>query len=145
MLPRVKKFIRWLFFLYTKYLPDALVEKKYTQAGAIFGAAVSYIYMGECIGFKRFLRKWARWEAEYSRRGYRTLSIDSFINYGGYCEPLEGLMVKRHTNEQIILHAELYKKEYLGKVKPVISLKRGMDGETQAGTYSLPSTKNYHG
>ena len=71
------------FSFFVSFLSDRTVEARYVRAGGRFGDAVSYVYMGECIGFKRMLHAWARWEKEYARRGYRTLSLDTFEEYGG--------------------------------------------------------------
>ncbi|MEN9342278.1 MAG: hypothetical protein RIQ54_534, partial [Candidatus Parcubacteria bacterium] len=31
-----------------RFMTDKQVEKRYAEAGRVFGGAVSYIYMGEC-------------------------------------------------------------------------------------------------
>src|SRR3989344_2686550 len=111
-------------------------------AGA-FGDAVSYMYMGECLGFKRMLHAWARWEAEYARRGYRTISLDDFIDYGGYGKELGELAgVRRIADEKLVFPAEIYRQQFLGKVPPVIDTGELMKGNAQYGTYVLPSTKD---
>lgn len=48
-------FERFRRFLIEKFLSDTQVERRYVGAGGIFGDAVSYIYMGECIGFAKLL------------------------------------------------------------------------------------------
>lgn len=140
----------WLMF-FSRFLSDKNVEKRYVRAGGEFGQAVSYLYMGECIGFKNLLSKWQKWEAEYARRGYRTLPIDDFIEYGGYGKPLEGLGVKRNENEKIVSHAQIYRRLYLGRIQPAIDFEKMArplePGETpasriQMGTYIVPSTKD---
>lgn len=129
------KFLRKLF-------SDKKIEKKYVQAGTQFGYAVSYIYMGECVGFESMLNKWGDYEQEYAERGYRTISLDKFVELGGYGKNIDKLIgKKRRKNEKPIFHAEIYKEKYLGKVTPVISLEKMMqDKKPQFGNYILPST-----
>lgn len=132
-------------YLFRKWLKNKAVEKHYSNAGARFGGDVSYIYMGECLGFRNHLKKWARWEKEYSGRGFRTVSIDDFIRAGGYGENISSLLgIKRAENENPVLHAELYRKTYLGDIGALVDLeKMQADGKQQffSGTYNLPSTK----
>lgn len=135
--------ISWLYGLWVKRLSDKEVQDNYVEAGADFGDAVSYIYMGECQGFEKLLSDWAKWEMEYSGRGYMTISLDDFVEYGGYGKPLKGLGLKRKPEEKAILHAEIYKKKYSNKGKPALDLKKIAEtGEAQSGTYILPSTKD---
>ena len=135
--------ISWLYGLWVKRLSDKEVQDNYVQAGVDFGDAVSYIYMGECLGFEKMLFDWAKWELEYSMRGYKTISLDDFIEYGGYGKPLNGLGIKRKPEEKVILHAEIYTKKYSNNGKPVLDLKKIIEtGEAQSGMYILPSTKD---
>ncbi len=136
--------LRMIFNFLVRYLSDKKVEKYYVKAGADFGDAVSYIYMGECIGFRGMLRRWTWWEKEYSHRGYRTISIDDFIGYGGYGKELSGLGVKLKQGEKAVLHAEIYKDRFLRKVVAQINLQELLDGDgkPQVGHYCLPGTKN---
>lgn len=130
-------------YLFRKFLSDRSVEKSYVQAGAEFGNAVSYVYMGKCAGFEILLDTWAKWEKEYSERGYRTISLDYFIEFGGYGTDKNSMLrIKMDTNEKPVFHAERCKKIFLGKIKPKVDLERMMmDGKPQSGTYILPSTK----
>ncbi|MDP3963343.1 MAG: hypothetical protein Q8Q39_02495 [bacterium] len=139
------KIFRSVFHLFTKILSDATIQKRYVRVGGAFGGAVSYSYMGECVGFKRMLNRWARWEAEYIRRGYRAISLDDFIDYGGYGKELGELAgARRSKGEEPVLHAEIYRREFLGKIEPTIDLANLMqpDAKPQSGTYVLPSTKD---
>jgi hypothetical protein len=133
--------------LFERLMSDKQVEKKYVREGAQFGSAVSYIYMGECIGFKSMLNRWAKWEQEYSLRGYRTVSLDDFVDLGGYGKPVDQFLgVRRQENEEPILHAQVYKNEFLGKIEPVIDVQKMMsDGQPQVGSYGLTSTSPEHG
>ena len=130
------KFIRRL-------LPDSAVEKRYIRAGATFGDAVSYLYMGECIGFEGLLNKWGNWEEEYAHRGFRTVSLDRFVNLGGYGKQIDGIIgQRREDGEEPIFHAQRYINKFLGKVEPVINLEKMMtQGGIQTGQYRLPSTE----
>lgn len=117
-----------------RFMTDKQVEKRYTEAGRIFGDAVSYIYMGECVGFDGLLSKWAKWEVEYAKRGYRTLPVDDF-----YGMSLEDLGVKRAKGEEPILHAEIYRVVYLGKIPPAINLQELMKPGEPRGDSAEPS------
>jgi len=139
--------------MFARFLTDKQVEKRYVKVGATFGDAVSYIYMGECVGFEKLLAKWEKWEAEYAKRGYRTLPLDDFVSYGGYGTPLKGLKglgEKRVEGEDVILHAKIYRDVYLGKVRPAVNVSEFMKpfgpdetfvGTYFVGTYFVPSTK----
>lgn len=135
--------------MFERFLTDKQVEKRYIKAGEIFGDALSYGFMGECSGFKRMLAKWEKWEAEYIKRGYRTLPIDDFIDYGGYGVPLplKDIWKKRDKNEKPIFHAKTYRDIYLGKIKSVLNIAKLLDPtdptelKIQIGTYCPPSTK----
>lgn len=73
--------------------------------------------MGKCIDFDAFFNDWKRWEAEYARRGFRTVSADRFVAAGGYGESLEGLLgKKREANEAPVFHAEILERDYLSLI-----------------------------
>ena len=136
--------------MFTRFLTDKQVEKRYVKAGAIFGDAVSYIYMGECVGFDKLLAKWEKWEAECAKRGYRTLPLDDFVSYGGYGTPPKGLGEKHTEHEDVILHAKIYREVYLGRIRPDVNVSELMrpfepnetpESRIQVGTYFIPSTK----
>ncbi|QQG46576.1 MAG: hypothetical protein HYY55_01880 [Candidatus Niyogibacteria bacterium] len=136
--------------MFERFMTDKRVEKRYAEAGRIFGHAVSYIYMGECIGFDSMLAKWEKLEAEYAKRGYRTLPVDDFVAHGGYGTPLKNLSVKRAEGEEPVFHARIYREVYLGKIRPVVNLSELMrpiepgespESRAQVGTYFVPSTK----
>lgn len=133
-----------MFAILARLLSDAEIEKRYLKAGTEFGDAVSYLYMGECVGFRSLFKRWQRWEALYAQRGYRTLPIDCFCAWGGYGVPLVNFGVRRMEGEQKVLHASLYEHTYLGKIRPALNVARLMSGTDGAeeGTYTLPSTKN---
>ena len=124
-------------------LSDSTVEKKYVKAGAIFWNAVSYLYIGECIGFEKLLNKWANWEEEYSNRGFRTVSLDRFVELGGYGKSIgDVIRQKREKDKESVLHAQIYREKYLGKVAPLVNLAKMMqDQQPQAGQYILHSTE----
>ena len=109
-------------------LPCFIVEGFYLTSGTDFGEAVSDIELGECTGFEKMLEKWASWEKEYARRGFKTISLDKFIeqNYDNHSADKLS-RIKRDKNEAPIFHAELYKKHYLGKTHPSINLSKVMD------------------
>ena len=126
-----------------RLMSDQKVERRYVSAGAEFGDAVNYLYMGECIGFESMLNRWADWEQEYSDRGYKTVPIDDFIELGGYGKSIEHLLKRKlNENEESILHAQIYRDNYLRKIIPTVSLNEMLKGNAQKGDYVLPSTKS---
>jgi len=128
--------------LIKKLLRDSTVEKKYVKSGAIFGDVVSYLPMGECIGFEGLLKNWENWEKEYARRGYRTVSLDRFVNLGGYNKSIDDVIgQKRELEEESIFHAKIYRENFLGKQIPFTIEELGESWSS--GTYILPSTENF--
>lgn len=129
---------------FRRFLSDGRVAALYKDAGGVFGSAVSYLYMGECIGFERLLEHWRFWEHEYAQRGYHTLSVDDLVDYGGYGKDIEAkLLVRREEGEDPVYHANIYRQRHLGKVKPVVDIEKMFhDGQVQYRTYVLPSTKD---
>ncbi len=124
---------------------DEKLVKKYVEAGAKFGDAVSYLYIGECIGFEDLLNAWAKAEKEYASKGFRTIPIDDFILYGGYGKEIKGvyqLYQLRKPNEEPIYHAEIYRERFLGKTPPSINMDEVFKGNIQSGTQIIPSTKD---
>ena len=113
MKKRLSEVIRMLYDFWLKSLSDKEVEGNYIEAGAKFREAASYDYLGECSSFKDKFLNWAKWELEYSRRGYKTISLNDFVSYKGYEKSLKDLGVKREINERAVLHAVLCRKRYL--------------------------------
>ena len=102
-------------------VPTAIVKKKYVKWGARFGDMLSYLYMGRSVGFEAAFRKWKNWEAEYARRGFRTISTDDFISYGGgYVKTLNGFDEMRAPGEELILHAKIYEDRFLGREQDLV-------------------------
>lgn len=143
-----ERFKRWVGIGYTPKTKvaaqyDEEVVQRYIDAGAIFGDAVSYIYMGECVGFEDRLKDWEEAEQAYAALGYRTISLDDFVSFGGYGKELQGLTVARDEGEAPIYHAVYYRVHFLGRCSPVINFDEMMKtGEAQVGTYAVPSTKH---
>lgn len=123
---------------------DKGVEKRYVNAGADFGDALSYAAFGSIVGFDQMRDRWAIWEKEYSFRGYRTISLDDFVEFGGYGVKIDHLLgQKRKEGEKPILHAQIYMQKYLGvQPNPVINIDQVMKGQIQSGTFETPSTKD---
>ena len=129
----------WIFRISHKKVKDA-----YRQTGGYFGDAISYGYMGECIGFEGMMKKWAKWERRYAALGYRTISLDRFTNYGGRGLPLDDVWeVKREKGESPIFHAKLFAemREKAGKAKRHHAITAALNGLSASGTYYLPSTE----
>lgn len=122
------------------FTDDEKVEA-YVTAGAEIGSAVSYIYMGECIGFDKLLDQWEAAEKAYSDLGYRTLSIDDFTSYGGWGHDIEPLLrVPRKEGEKPVYHAAYYREHFFGKVGMSDVVKKALSGEVAVGNYAVPST-----
>lgn len=114
---------------------DSALWMHYIDAGAKFGDAVSYLYVGECVGFDSILENYERLEQEYANRGYRTIPLKDFIAYGGYGKSLPFELVKREASEEVVLYGKLYREKVLGK--NVVTINFNEDGSF-GGTYELP-------
>lgn len=109
----------WFARNFTSRLSNAFIEEHYHFYGAVFGEAVSYLALGECVDFHERFDAWAFWERAYSKRGFRTISIDDFMKIGGWghdATPLLGQ--RRNAEEPVVLHSERYRERYLGKMPP---------------------------
>lgn len=123
---------------------DSTIERKYVNAGANFGYVVSFLALGECNGFESMLDRWSDWETEYAKKGYRTVSVDDFIQFGGYSISIDHLIgKKRKPNESPVFHAQIYRENYLGRMPLEINLKTLMNGDNpiQSGLFVPPTTK----
>lgn len=131
--------------LLQKLYSDNSVREKYFRAGYTFAHAASFLYMGECVGFDSMFNSWARWEQEYASRGYIPFSFDDFFR-----------LTRRSTtdyqsidvddfvnNSSVVLHAEIYRKEYLGKTVSPINMNKLLEGKIQYGSFQIPSTEIY--
>lgn len=96
---------------FVRFLPDWLVTNCYMKAGGIFGEALSCVGVaGPCVGFEKFFARWEFWEAEYARRGYRTVNIEEFYKLGfGSVDSEEFITMhlrwERKPGEELVLHA----------------------------------------
>lgn len=125
---------------------NAEVISAYQFAGYEFGVAVSYIYMGECVGFEDLLKRWEDAESAYVSLGYRAISVDDFVSFGAYGIEIESKMkVPRKVGEQPVLHARYYRENFLGKLEACDAVSRAMRGEVSVGHYQMPSTKHLEG
>lgn len=119
-----------------------IAVESYVEAGAQFGDALSYIAMGECVGFERMKKRWAECERKYAALGYRTLAIDDFIEHGGYGQPIDHLVrVERAAGEAIVYHAEVFDKRYKSGFKPKFDIDR-LDAGPQTGHVNMPTTRD---
>lgn len=127
-----------------KTFSDDQKVEAYVTAGAEIGSAVSYIYMGECIGFDKLLDQWEASEKAYSDLGFRTLSIDDFTSYGGYGTEIAPLLrVPRKQGEPVILHAAYYRKHFFRRAGRQVDFDKVFkDGDVFTGTYQVPSTEH---
>ena len=118
-------------------IPTIVVEKNYIRAGAEVGDWFSY--GAQIKESDSVFKKWRAYEEEYSSRGFRTISLDEFIAYGGYERDISHLLrQERESGEEPILHAERYLKIY--KDHPLSITTRTSNGIT-FGSYEIPSTE----
>ena len=99
----------WIFSIFVRLLLYRLVEKFYLKSGKAFVDlhVLNSFSIARKDDLDRTLVDWARWELEYSRRGYRTIPLDEFIDMGGYGGHIhkEDLKARRREGEKPILHA----------------------------------------
>ncbi len=96
--------------MFSFFIPsDKKIEKRYLAIGKDFGEMISYLSSGKPLFLKETFEILSGLEKEYSDRGYRTISIDDFVEYGGYGKPISHLVgIKRDENEYPILHTRFY-------------------------------------
>ncbi len=132
----MKKIWKYLVSL----LPDNLVIERYCEVGSIYGDLESYSYIGEIPGLQNWLAKWVFWEEEIVRRGYRAISLDNFILYGGgYVENLPNVQL-RLLGEEPKYHARI-RQEQLALGKPEGGMVRQHSDGSFTGSYIVPSTE----
>lgn len=122
----------------------AVIVEQYIRAGARFGEALSYLAMGECVGFGRMKKRWADAERQYARLGFRTIAIDDFIEYGAYGTSIDHLVsVARAAGEEPVYHADVFEERYKAGFKPKIKFDQLKEnGQVQFGSFDLPSTRD---
>ena len=128
--------------IFKRLISDSGVEKRYLRAGAEFGDAVSYLYMGECLDFRIRLLVWEDWEEEYAKRGYRTMPLDDFVEFGGYGKSIDHLLGKeREDEEEPIFYAKIFQEVFPDGIPPIINL--DSVEKTASGNLYSSSTKPY--
>ena len=110
---------KWFKDLFKKSDEDLILE--YIQAGGHLGDTLSYAYVGEVIGANKLLEKLIRLEQQVADRGYRTISVQDFISYGGYGKRIANL-VKREDDEPIY-HALNYREACLSNLHDIATRK----------------------
>ncbi len=132
----MKKILKCLVSLF----PDSLVIGRYCKVGSIYGDLESYSYMGEIPGLRNWLAKWVFWEEEIVRRGYRAISLDNFILYGGGYVKNPPQVQLRLLGEEPKYHARI-RQEQLALGKPEgCKVRQHFDGSF-TGSYTVPSTE----
>lgn len=97
-----------------KWMHNKMLEKRYVNAGIAVGNAVKISHTNKikCVGFDKLFKRWKRLEAEYAKRGYRTISLVDFMEFGRRITKIDTLFhIWRHQNEDAILHAVMYESE----------------------------------
>ena len=120
------------------------VVEQYLRSGALFGEALSYLYMGQSVDFEKFKQRWAMFERQYAALGYRTISVDDFIEYGGYGVLVDHLLrIRRKIDEPAVLHSDVFTARYSSGFEPAIDIQHLLDGgKAQTGIYRLPTTRD---
>jgi hypothetical protein len=118
------------------------LEEQYLKIGRTVGFKLSFIYMGEDVKLKDNVEEWSKLEKSYAKQGFRTISIDKFIEFGGYGKSINDFIgVKRDEGEEPIFHANIIKENYLGKIQTNPAIKDAFNGIQSIGSYQLPSTE----
>jgi len=66
--------------------------------------------MGSVVGIEENFSTWSIWEEEYSRRGFRTISLDAFENANYNEKNIKHLLgIKRAPEEKPVIHSALQK------------------------------------
>ena len=85
---------------------DESIQEAYVRFGTEFGHIFSRRYEGTDVTIAYAFCKWAEWEFEYARRGFRPLQLEAFVKTGGYGDRLEGIGVTRASDEKPLLCAK---------------------------------------
>lgn len=67
-----------------KKLITSYYTKKYLTTGIQLGDGLSYSYMGEFVGYIQMKEKFSKLENKIISLGLTPISLNDFINYGGY-------------------------------------------------------------
>ena len=102
-------------------LPETVLIERYIEAGKLVGEDLFDIMVaGESIDFEEKFNRWAELEKEYARRGYKTIGTYMFTYVYG-SDAANDLFTKRcvgkkrEAGEKPVLHAEIYRENFLGK------------------------------
>lgn len=116
-----RAFRKWLDGIARRYaiVRREWVVEQYVRSGAVFGEALSYLYMGECVGFHSMKERWAKLERLYAELGYRTIPLEDFLEYGGYGKSIDHLVrLRRADGEEPVLHAVIFQERYAQGIMP---------------------------
>ena len=95
-----------------KLLPFKIIEYYYLKCGKKFADlhVLRRFSLTKKDEYKRAFADWTFWKYEYARRGYRTLSIEDFIEMGGLSGHIheEDVRVKREKDEEPSLHQDIF-------------------------------------
>lgn len=132
---------------------DRRIAKRYRKAGKIFGLAASELPMGECEGFEKLFRTWAKAEAAFAVAGFRPLAIDEFIGFAAFDKPLPtDFPAKREPDEQPVFHSSRFKERYMTDGAPSLAsvthverdipIGEDVHADIATGTLRMPSTRD---
>lgn len=82
--------MNWFKEKYEQY-----VIKKYIQAGAEYGEALSYSHMGKCVGFDLLRFEFSKWERKIKDIGYKPYTMNQFVAYGAFGQNLPEIKKRR--------------------------------------------------
>jgi hypothetical protein len=113
--------MKWLQGLWRKNvlninnLSDEEVRSYYIKAGHKFSDTKDCICKNKSANYINILLELEKWELEYSKRGFRTFSINDFIKYYGFGSSLDFSFriskKKREPQEKAILHIANFRKK----------------------------------
>lgn len=86
---------------------DRRIIRLYRQSGQSFAAALVGSLHGRNLMLPECFLEWEFWEREYARRGFRTISLDAFVQPYLYGSSKE-LGIKRAPDEPPIYNAQGY-------------------------------------
>lgn len=110
----IRKILRGISDFFIRKMSDDWILRRYVAAGIKFGEATEDLYLsGEPKGFKNCFDRWARFEEEHAKRGYRTISSNQFVLQKNRTETLiSNLGWKRPFDEKPCFFAEKFRESY---------------------------------
>ncbi|OVE81668.1 hypothetical protein BVY03_03445 [bacterium K02(2017)] len=97
------------------------VTSTYLSAGGQIGLALSPYSSPSTAQIRKLAQKWMSAERAYIGIGMRSISLDAFIDSGGFDKSIEHLIgIQLKYLETPIFHAQDYIDQVLGNINPVL-------------------------